>query len=245
MSVLDISNFTTSDMMRARAKLREIRDLRSASMEEAAQHVVDYFYEQLRVGFDGPPACGLIRIFKTHPYGELDEDLQSFASAAMPGVAIVPATKCLTLLATRGEKPEWNSRHNSDGHRAIPLVSEEMVRKAPMVSRLISQLGLSIPSVLSPDPSRILEAQEKTYDIFHIADALDSPYLPAQDQFVKPYAIKSVLGFGGILPSGDFFATIMFSKVSISAGTAQLFAPLALNVKICLLPFNGGVVFEG
>ncbi|HXI12146.1 MAG TPA: hypothetical protein VNM92_05815 [Thermoanaerobaculia bacterium] len=27
--------------------------------------------------------------------------------------------------------------------------------------------------------------------------------------------------------------------------SAQLFAPLALNVKICLLPFNGGEVFEG
>jgi len=243
--VLDLTNFTTTDMMRARVQLREIRDLRSASMEEAAQHVVDYFYEQLGTTHNGSPACGLIRIFKTHPYGELDDELRSYADALMPDQQIARSTKCLTLLASRGEKREWNSRHDSTGHKSIPLISEEMVTKAPMIARLFTQLGISIRAVLSPDKSFILEAQEKTYNVFHIAEALGSPYIPAQEEFVIPYGIKSVLGFGGVLPSGDLFATIIFSKVPISMEAAQLFAPLALNVKICLLPFNSGVVFEG
>jgi hypothetical protein len=60
---------------------------------------------------------------------------------------------------------------------------------------------------------------------------------------VIPYGIRSVLGFGGILHTGDLFAVIIFSKVPIVRNTAELFKTLALNVKIALLPFAAGPVF--
>jgi hypothetical protein len=41
------------------------------------------------------------------------------------------------------EKPQWNSRSTSTGHKVIPLPSEQAVEKIPMISRLFSRLGLT------------------------------------------------------------------------------------------------------
>jgi two-component system NtrC family sensor kinase len=72
---------------------------------------------------------------------------------------------------------------------------------------------------------------------------LGSEYVPAQESFVVPYKVRSVLGMGGLLPSGEFFVTIMFSKVRIARETAAMFRTLALSMKLALLPFSGGRVF--
>ncbi len=53
-----------------------------------------------------------------------------------------------------------------------------------------------------------------------------------------------MLGFGGMLPMGDIFVVIVFSKVRIPRETAELFRTLALNVKMAALPFDE-VVFDG
>ena len=89
----------------------------------------------------------------------------------------------------------------------------------------------------------IAQLVSQTFNTFHIAHAVDSPYIPAQDDFVKPYGVKSVLGFGGVLSSGELFVVIMFSKVSISASTASSFHDLSANVKEAVEPFVGGAVF--
>ena len=44
------------------------------------------------------------------------------------------------------------------------------------------------------------------------------------------------LGFGGMVASGDVFATIMFSKVPIAPDTADLFKVIGLNLNLALLP---------
>ena len=189
-------------------------------------------------------ACALVRVFKTHPYGELDPEAQGFARRMLGEQSGASATvKCLTLLATAGEKPEWNSRTQSVGHQAIPLASEQMVIQAPMISNLITQLGLSISTVLEPNSGLLLDKEQRTYNVFHVSEASGSSYIPAQEEFVIPFGIKSVLGFGGMLPSGNLFAVIMFSKVHIPRETAELFKPLALSAKVTLLPFDGGAVF--
>jgi hypothetical protein len=66
--------------------------------------------------------------------------------------------------------------------------------------------------------------------------------VPAQESFVIPYGIQSVVGFGGALRSGDIFAVIMFSRVPIPPDTAQLFRTLSLNVKLAIAP-HGDRVF--
>ena len=153
------------------------------------------------------------------------------------------AMNCLTLLGTVGGQPDWNSRAKSNGHRAIPLASAEMVGQIPMISRLINQFGLDVGSVLRPDSMLIGDLSERTYNTFYVPEAVGSPYIPAQNEFVIPYGIKSVLGLGGVLSSGVLFVVIMFSKVAIPQETADNIGSLAPSVKNAVEPLATTAVF--
>jgi hypothetical protein len=216
----------------------------SGSMEEVAQKIVDYLYEHLTHPESGEKLVGLVRLFKTHPFGDLDDELQQWGKTLVGQDEIDPKTKTLTLLATKGEQPDWNSRRTSGGHKAIPLLSEQMVQGIPMISQLVKQLGIEIKTMLDPDPEFLIDADEHTFNVFHVPTALGSPHIPAQDDFVKPCGIKSVLGYGGLLPSGDLFVVIMFWKYAITRQTADMFQPLALSTKVALLPFVNKGIFE-
>ena len=82
------------------------------------------------------------------------------------------------------------------------------------------------------------ELAGKRHGVFHVEHAVGSPYIPAQQEFVIPFGIHSVLGFGGMLPSGNLFVVILFSKVHIPRETADMFKPLSLSVKLTVLPFE-------
>jgi hypothetical protein len=151
--------------------------------------------------------------------------------------------KCLTLLATRGDRPDWNDRGKSAGHKAIPLPSEKFVSQIPMISRLINQFGLDLNAVLKPDPAIIVDLEQKEYNAFHVPEAVGSPYIPAQQEFVIPNGVQSVLGFGGVLSSGDLFVVILFAKVYIPDNTSSLAKGLAKDVKSALQPFVEGQTF--
>jgi hypothetical protein len=132
----------------------------------------------------------------------------------------------------------------SQGHRAIPLPSPEIVEKAPMISQLIKELGLELSAVLQPSPEVVKELAGKRHGVFHVENALGSPYIPAQQEFVVRHGIASVLGIGGMLPSGDFFAVILFSTVHVPANVADRFRTLALDVKASFTKFTDANVFE-
>lgn len=236
----DIANFTIREMTVCGKILRAIGN-GAASMEEVAGKIVGHFYDSLIDGRTGSQACSLVRFYKTHFCENLDPELQGFAKGLMGDNPVMPRMKCLVLLATSGENPQWKSRKISKGHRAIPLPSEEAVRQAPMISNLIRQMGLDVSVVVRPDPKLLLDIEQKTFNVFYVPEALGSPYIPAQKDFVIPYGIKSVIGFGGLLPAGDMFAVIIFFKVAISPEVAELFKPLSLNVKMAVLPFEKAV----
>lgn len=213
------------------------------SMEEAAGAMVRYLREHLLDSRTSEKNAALVRFFKTHRFGDLEPGLQEFArGAAANSPALRADTRCLTLLATAGARPEWNHRSSSARHKAIPLVTEEAVRAAPMVTQLIQQMGLDIAQVVDTRNNLVLDLEHQNYNVFHVAEAEGSAFVPAQD-FVRAYGVRSVLGFGGLFPSGELFAVIMFSRVYISRETAEMFRTLALSVKLALLPFVRGQIF--
>lgn len=106
-----------------------------------------------------------------------------------------------------------------------------------MVAQLIHQLGLNAKTVVRPDAGIIVDSAERSFNVFHVLEASGSPYIPAQD-FVQRHGIRSVVGFGGLLPGGDLFATIMFTKVPLPRESAELFKTVALSIKFKLLPFT-------
>lgn len=239
----DIGDFSLKDMVEFSAALRSAGS-GAASMEEAADKVVHYLYDNLIDKMTGGKGCTLVRLFKTHPYGELDSGLQEFARTVLKGTPATPDMKCLVLLATAGTEPEWHLRKMSQGHKAIPLPSEHFIEAFPMVRQLIQQMGLTVNTVLRPDPAVVLDMVQTTYNVFCIPEAVGSGYVPVQKDFVIPYGVKSVIGFGGMLPSGNLFAIIIFTSVPVTRQTADLFRSLALSVKIAILPFDGRIIFR-
>lgn len=238
----DLTRFDLGDMLKCSLRLRETAT-GAPTLEISAQRVCRFLYDELH-GPDGQRACALVRCYKTHAYGSLDPDLQSFARDALGTVAPRPTMKVLTLMATVGQSAAWNSRHLSRGHRAVPLPSPEIVEKAPMISQLIKELGLELSYVLQPSPDIVKELAGKRHGVFHVEHALGSPYIPAQQEFVVPFGIKSVLGFGGMMVTGDLFAVILFATVHVPSSAAERFKSLALDVKSAFSRFTDRTVFN-
>jgi hypothetical protein len=216
------------------------------SADEAAQTLVSFLYDALRTGSGptAPRACALVRCFVTARFGTLPPSIQTAALAAYTGPEPpLPTLGCLTLLGTRGELPEWNAPETSAGHRAIPLPNAAMIERAPMVARLLRELGISPEEVVSPPANIFLETEQRSFNVFHVEEARDSSYIPAQETFVRPYGIRSIVGMGGRLASGEFFAVVLFTRVYVSREVAELFRTLALSVKLALLPLEGLPLF--
>ncbi|MBW4570345.1 MAG: hypothetical protein KME31_20670 [Tolypothrix carrinoi HA7290-LM1] len=237
----NLTNFTFTDMVEFGLDLCQL-GLGIESMESASNRIVKYFYEHLIDEQTGTPVCALIRCFKTHSYQDLDAKLSESVRSQL-GYTPSGTMKCLTMLATVGDKPEWNSRHSSVGHKIIPLVSEDVVAQFPMISQLLKQFGLDVSMVIRSGRQLIIGSEERKLNVFYVPVAKGSPYIPSQESFVIPFNIKSVLGFGGLLPSGNLFAIIIFSKVPIPRSTGEIFKSLAPSVRSALLRFDGKTVF--
>ena len=236
----DIAKFSDADIKECGTNIAALGG-GASSMEDAANKIVNYLYDNITESAGGK-SNALVRLYKTHPYNQLDSGLQGFAQGIL-GSAPSDDTNCLTMLATMGDKDDWKSRSKSNGHRAIPLASADMVAGIPMISRLLTQFGLDVGSVMRPDPMLIGDMSAKTYNTFYVPEAVGSPYIPAQDDFVIPNGIQSVLGFGGVLSSGELFVVIMFSKASIPADVANRFSAMGASVKDALEQFVGNKVF--
>ena len=244
-----IRQFSMTELMDCGAAIRAM-SVHHAEPLELAGELVRFLHERI-VDDGGQKALALVRMFETCSYAELDEELRKIAAAAHP--AILPDTRCLVMIGTAGDEPAWNSCRSSTGHRVIPLPSEDAVKKLPMIAHLIRELGFAVAGVLQPDESVLTghaDARRQAHGdrgrnsgnksiiarVFHVEKAMGSPYIPAQESFVEPFGIESVIGFGDLLPNGRLFAVIAFSKVPISSQLAEMFSHLSLSVRLALLP---------
>ena len=236
--MLETSTLSINDITEVGEHFHHVASTAS-TMEECAGEIVRYLYGNV-VDSKGARACALVRCFKTHPLAELPFDIRQ---AVADADSLTPGTKCLTLLATAGDEPAWNSRRTSASHQAIPLTSRNIIARSPMIAQLIRQFGIDVSDVINPRPGLILDLHERTYNVFYVDNAHGSTHIPAQQQFVIPYRIKSVIGFGGMLASGDLFAVILFAKVEVPRQKAELFQALAVSVKTAFMRFAWGNVF--
>ena len=230
-------------MLRCGLAIRRVTKSAS-SMEDAAAAIVRHLHEACVGGEGTGRVCPLVRFYKTHAFGDLDAELQAFARARLGDVAPTPEMKCLVLLGTAGEEAEWNDRRSSRQHRAIPLPSEQIVAQAPMIAQLVHQLGVPLGALVNPSSDVVGELEGRTYNVFHVEDAVGSPFIPAQADFVVPRGIRSVVGFGGVLRTGDLFAVILFSRVHVRRDVAERFRTIGLDVKSAVFHFKPDEIFS-
>ena len=200
-TMFNLSRFSLSDMIECGGALRQLGQGKR-SMEEVAECIVRYLYDHLVDGRTGERACALVRFFKTHPYGGLDEDLRCFAREMLGRPPESPALKCLTLLATAGDRPEWNRRERSQKHQAIPLPSEERLHQTPMIAQLIGQFGLEAGVILRPDPDVLLDREQRTYNVFHIARRAAARPSPPRTSSWSPLGSSRGWALAGCCPRG-------------------------------------------
>lgn len=259
----DLTNFTQTDLVSCGDKLRGLVS-GASSMEEAANILVKNLYENITDPATGQTTQALLRFYKTHPYDQLDTELQGFARGGLLG-SDPPSDDllCLCLLATVGDIMEANSRAYSKIHQAIPLANAEVVLAIPMVGPLINQFGIDVATVMRPDPMLTDDdLSKKPFNPFYVPEAIGSPYLAVQkapipssiaetcqgmatymNEFLVQYDIKSLLAFGGVLSSGELFFVLMMSKVTIPSSTAETLKGMTRYVKDAMEPFVGNKTY--
>ncbi len=175
----------------------------------------------------------LVRIFRFAPYDELTTELQSVASSDVQ--------QWLALMSSTGVEWDWCDRHRSQGHRAIPADSPA----TPMLKAAFEQIGLRFGG---ENNGNILEmhTHESAGWIkhFHVPVALDSPYVPDQEQFVVPYNIKSVVGIGSPFSDGTAYMLISFSLSPIDTKNAEKFAILNPYIGTLLASFKRDQIWD-
>lgn len=257
--MFSIETFSLQDMSELSGEIRELGN-GARNQEEIADRIVNHLYEGFTLKRTGEKAFALARFFISLPYRELEAPLKRYVENRRAEHSdLRPDTRCLTLLATCGQTPEWSDRTKSHGHRAIPIDSPDLATELPMIALLCKQFGIesnSVSDVVLSSPDRmsqavatedsdvVMDQDQATFNVFFVPDAVGSPYIYAQEEFVKPFGIKSVLGFGGILSAGQIFAVILFSRASIKREVAQRFKPLALSTKNALLQVPQDKVFD-
>ncbi|HEU0079320.1 MAG TPA: hypothetical protein VFQ76_16820 [Longimicrobiaceae bacterium] len=238
-----LHDFGLHEMLRCGLDLR--RALQgAASMEEGARRVTRFFFDSSVGAEGGARECVLVRFYKTHAFGALEPQLQAFARARMGGREPWADMRCLVLLASSGEEPAWNSRRLSRGHQAIPLPSVQIVEQAPMIAELVREMGLDLEDVVAPRPQLVRGSEDRAYNVFHVLEAEGSPFIPAQADFVRPFGIRSVLGFGGLLLNGEMYAVVLFTRVPVPAESADRFRNIALDLRIAVSAFADGDTFD-
>jgi len=155
-----------------------------------------------------------------------------------------PNMRCLALMATRGVRTVWNDVATSMRHQCIPLPSVEVVGRAPMIAQLLDQFGISVERLVARVPLDAAQAgivadaaETVDFNAFHVTEALGSPFVPAQAEFIAPFGVQSVLGLGGLLAEGNIFAVILFTRVPVSSEVAASFRALGPVLREVLLPF--------
>lgn len=238
--MFDITNFSLKDMTRCGMALRRMGD-DAASMEETANRIVRYLNRNL-TDASGEPVCVMVRFFITMPYHDLDDENQRHAQKLLGDVPQDTGLRCQTLLATAGVQPEWNDRHRSAYYKNLPL-TPEILDANPMYVQFAKTFGVVLDRSVTPDPLLIAELEQHSYNVFHVPDALDSAYVPDQDQFVVPHGIRSVIGFFAMLPSSQIFSVVIFTNADIPRDIVNYFKTLAFHVKLAILPFDESAVF--
>jgi hypothetical protein len=82
-----------------------------------------------------------------------------------------------------------------------------MLKKNIMVHQFIDQMGMNISNVLNPDPKLSSELEGRVFNVYHVPEALGSPYIPAQEEFVVPFGVKSAMGAWGYVAYRKFVCT--------------------------------------
>ncbi len=232
-----LSNYSAIKNRNLRDKIQE--ELRECThLQEAAQKCARLFYEEFQ------ESVVLTRLFVTLPFKDLPARDKTFVSdlASLREITnlLTDKTPVLSLLGTCGLRAEWNERYKSQGHLGIPLVSASFVESIPMVSRLMSDMGIGLDWFNEWEPNLVIKSLGRSAGVFYVRDAKtrvdqqNRKIVSAQD-FVAAHDIKTVFGLGGSYLNGSFVTIIIFTREFVEQSQAEGFMLLVNAFKIATM----------
>jgi hypothetical protein len=203
-------------------------------LEQAAQKFIDIFYEEFS------ESITLARMFITLSYKNLPGSDQAFVSklAALKNVShlLNDNSSVLSLLGTRGVDPAWNDRKNSQGHLGIPLVSSSFVDSIPMISRLLTELGVGIDWIDKEDTAIVQDVVGSGLgSVFYVEDAstaLDKQgrKIISSTNFVDSQNVRTTFGVGGSYTGRNIIVLIVFTHEVIRKSAVLNFTLLGRQI---------------
>lgn len=218
-----------SDIMRLGLCLREAAQV-SGSLTQRAQLVTQFLYESFISRQSGIPTCPLVRVFRTSLTASLSPDDRRHLVEAYGASETESVSSVVQLIGSYGLQPQWCQSRNSIRYRCMPWGGVYR-NQFPMIHEIISRAGYELDGAVS---SSTMNDSTMCEDMLYVPDAVGSPYILAQAEFVEPFEIRSVIGLGGRLADGEVFCVVIFSRSAIPAHVLPYMRMLSLNVQLAL-----------
>lgn len=224
-----LSEANPSDFARLSNSTKKLSEFNS--VDEIAQAFVDNIFECFQ------ESLVLLRLFSSLPYSVLPPQDQQLVDkkAIDSGTSHLywDTTPILTLLGTRGQKPEWNQRTTSQGFRCIPLVSSGYVASLSMLSMQFKTMNFDLALLDTWYTAIVANAHADEYTgmlyVNHAGmdkDELGRMVVPRQE-FVTENNVKTALGFGsGYSDHPTIITLFAFANESLNKTAMEPFSAL-------------------
>ncbi len=226
-------SYSVAQLGSLRAELKELGSACS-NLREAGGIVLDRLFAEFG------DSLVLARLFGTVPFAFLPEREQGFARRIAEqrslSAELTPDTIVVTLLASRGRRPEWNDPSSSRRRLAIPILNESSFDAIPLIGRLLSDTKLGEAWSRKQETLARIETAGGMSQLLHVSDARTMrssdgrPAVPDQD-FVADNGVRTVLVLGGSYLNGCVIALILFTTELLTEEQSAKFTPLVNTIK--------------
>jgi len=243
-----IASYSVEDVSALRSRVEEeLKDFES--FQPASQKFIDILYEDLIA------SAVLFRVFATVELEKLPAKEKDFVLdlARVRGFLseLQPETLVVTLLGSRGKRPQWNHRLRSERHLAIPLTSASFIKTIPMVSRLMGDMGTGLDWVQKQERNMIVTSMGRMARVLYVEDALETRTGDGFDvipdrSFVTENRVRTVLGLGGAYLNGTIVAVVLFTSELVPQDRVEKLMPVMHGFKIATMKtVMQGKIFPG
>ncbi len=230
-TTVSLTALSLVDMVRCIAKVRELA-ASAVGLEQFAQGLVQGCQQTFRQPDSSDPEIVLARCFVTRPFRELSQEVQDWLQQREDRIGNPSTELCISLAGSAGMVAGWNDPALSSRYRAILVDSERFASRFPMFAEIFRQVGITTDDRRFGAGTMNIEPAGTSCSVFSVPVAFESPYIPAQDEFVRPFGVRSVVGFGGWDGQGRYFLVILFARVPVPQKSVDLLRLLALAVRV-------------
>ncbi len=232
-----IASYSLEDVAVLRSRVDE-QLKECGSFQQASQKFVDILYEELI------RSAVLFRVFATVELERLPEKEREFVLALARARGFLAElqgkTPVVTLLGSRGKRPQWNHRLRSERHLAIPLTSASFIKTIPMVSRLMGDMGTGLEWVQKQERNMTVTSMGRMARVLYVEDASESRTGDGFDvipdrSFVEENGVRTVLALGGAYLNGTIVALVLFTSERVPQDRVEKLMPVVHGFKIATM----------